>query len=176
MSRPVGLHSLRFYLLSRACIFGVLRLRVLYLSSTSPDKTWDSFFSAIYGAIEQNLGIACACVVTLRPFFRQWRWWRTAGETEQSSSVLQVEPPEPEPRRRIIHHHDHILTSSTTVAPPTFAPHHHPTGGVELGSVVYNTCTDKVVGAEVRRRGDSCTSFATVSEDHSRAGLANAGP
>jgi hypothetical protein len=149
----------------RACIFGVLRLRVLHLSSTSPDKTWDSYFSAIYGAIEQNLGIACACVVTLRPLFRQWRWL-TAGETEQSS-VLQPEVEPPGLRRQIVHH-DHIWTS-TTVA-PTFAP--HPTSGVELGSVY--TRTDKVVGTEVRRE-DSRTSFATVSEDHSRAGLAKAG-
>ncbi|KAK3368483.1 hypothetical protein B0H63DRAFT_488550 [Podospora didyma] len=82
-----------------ACIAGALRLQVLRISTTSPDKTWDSFFSAIYGAIEVNSGIACACVVTFRPLFRRW-WWFSGAEAEEShmSSGL----PQPKRRRHVI--------------------------------------------------------------------------
>lgn len=75
----------------RACIASVIRLQVLRLSTTSTDRTWDSYFSAIYGAIECNLGIVCACIVTLRPMFRRWRWFSgAAGEVETSKVELEL--------------------------------------------------------------------------------------
>lgn len=68
-----------------------MRLQVLRLSTTSPDRTWDSYYSAIYGAIETNLAIICACVVTLRPMFRRWRWFSGAGEAETSKVELEIQ-------------------------------------------------------------------------------------
>lgn len=50
-----------------ACIISVLRLQTILDSTTSKDGTWDKVPSAFYGAIEPNLGIVCACLVTLRP-------------------------------------------------------------------------------------------------------------
>lgn len=47
--------------------------------------------SAIYGAIECNLGIVCACIVTLRPMFRRWRWFSGGGEPE--TSKVEMESP-----------------------------------------------------------------------------------
>ena len=76
--------------LARACIASIIRLQVLRLSTTSPDRTWDSYYSAIYGAIEINLAIVCACVVTLRPMFRRWRWFSGAGEAETSKVELET--------------------------------------------------------------------------------------
>ena len=55
----------------RACIISALRLQTLYPSTTSKDPSWDKIPSAIYGIIEVNVGIVCASVVTLRPFYRQ---------------------------------------------------------------------------------------------------------
>ncbi|KAF2183652.1 hypothetical protein K469DRAFT_505625, partial [Zopfia rhizophila CBS 207.26] len=50
-----------------ACIASILRLRVLYVSTTSKDPTWDKAATVTWSAIELNMGIFCACVVTLRP-------------------------------------------------------------------------------------------------------------
>jgi hypothetical protein len=91
-----------------ACIISILRLQVLRLSTTSPDKTWDSYFSAIYAAIEVNLGIFCACIVTLRPLFRRWQW--LAGSDAEKPPV---ELEQPKPRRRVIDK-DHIPTIDST--------------------------------------------------------------
>ncbi|KAK0744307.1 hypothetical protein B0T21DRAFT_428594 [Apiosordaria backusii] len=91
-----------------ACIVAILRLQVLQLSASSLDRTWDSYFSAIYGVIESNVGIICACVVTLRPLIRKIKWLHSAGspggaEGEDSSSTRVVELPQqvrrPKPRR-----------------------------------------------------------------------------
>ena len=58
----------------RACIVSILRLQTLYTSTTTTDPTWDKTPSGFYGVIEANLGIACACVVTLRPLFTRRRF------------------------------------------------------------------------------------------------------
>jgi hypothetical protein len=60
--------SLHIPLLS-ACIVSFLRLTSLRASAQSTDVTWDKFYSAIFGAIEPNVGIICSCIVTLRPLF-----------------------------------------------------------------------------------------------------------
>ena len=56
-----------------ACIVSILRFRTLTLSTTSNDPTWDKTDSGVYGLIECNLGIICACVVTLRPLVHRLR-------------------------------------------------------------------------------------------------------
>ncbi|KAK0717449.1 hypothetical protein B0T26DRAFT_646280 [Lasiosphaeria miniovina] len=136
-----------------ACIAGVLRLQVLRLSTTSPDKTWDSFFSAIYGAIEVNLGIACACIVTLRPLFRRW----LPGTDEQP----QVELEQPRPRRHVVTK-DHIPTMDSTLAATT-------SNDVELA-------LDKngIAAPSVSERETICASFPTQDKDDISAGSASA--
>ncbi|KAH7304146.1 hypothetical protein B0I35DRAFT_495507 [Stachybotrys elegans] len=54
-----------------ACIASVIRLHTLYTSTTSKDPTWDRNPSGYYGQAEVNLGIACACVVTLKPLWQR---------------------------------------------------------------------------------------------------------
>ncbi|GAB1312832.1 hypothetical protein MFIFM68171_03042 [Madurella fahalii] len=56
-----------------ACIVSILRFQTLLPSTTSSDPTWDKTSSGFYGVIEPNLGITCACVVTLRPLFQRLR-------------------------------------------------------------------------------------------------------
>ncbi len=78
----------------RACILSVLRLSTVAQSTQSTDSTWDKAPSGIYGAIEPNVGIFCACVVTLRPLFnkkprekqRATNKIRCAGFLEQPTS------------------------------------------------------------------------------------------
>jgi len=56
-----------------ACIVSILRLLTVRQSTQSTDGTWDKVPSSVYGAIEPNLGILCACLVTLRPLFCRHR-------------------------------------------------------------------------------------------------------
>ncbi|KAM7190973.1 hypothetical protein V8F20_009511 [Naviculisporaceae sp. PSN 640] len=91
-----------------ACIVSVIRLQFLRLSATSPDRTWDSYFSAIYGVIEPNVGIICACIVTLRPLFRRWKWLQSG---EAGSSSRAVELPEQPRFRHGIHGSGQILST-----------------------------------------------------------------
>ncbi|KAK3987364.1 hypothetical protein QBC44DRAFT_121479 [Cladorrhinum sp. PSN332] len=51
-----------------ACIISVLRLLSILQHAQSKDRTYDKVGSAVYGVIEVNLGIFCACIVTLKPF------------------------------------------------------------------------------------------------------------
>jgi len=67
----------------RACVAGILRFQTLLPSTTSTDTTWDKMFSAFYGAIEVNLGIACACVVTVRPLFQRVRRLLSGNEPRE---------------------------------------------------------------------------------------------
>ncbi|KAL8366323.1 hypothetical protein RB595_004880 [Gaeumannomyces hyphopodioides] len=77
-----------------AGIVSILRLRLIFQSTTSTDKTWDSVPSGLYAIIEVNLGIACSCVVTLRPLFGRWSWLSRGGKAEQPQ---QVEPQSQKP-------------------------------------------------------------------------------
>ncbi|KAL8296104.1 hypothetical protein RB600_001546 [Gaeumannomyces tritici] len=70
-----------------ASIVSVLRLQVIYRSTTSTDKTWDAVPSGLYGIIEINVGIACSCVVTLRPLFGRWRWLSSGGKAEPPQAI-----------------------------------------------------------------------------------------
>lgn len=45
----------------------ILRLRVLYVSTTSTDLTWDKAPTVNWSEIEANVGILCTNVATLRP-------------------------------------------------------------------------------------------------------------
>ncbi|KAK0648161.1 hypothetical protein B0T16DRAFT_407805 [Cercophora newfieldiana] len=54
-----------------ASIVSIIRLHTLYPSTVTTDPTWDKVPSGVYGVIEANLGIICACVVTLRPLFHK---------------------------------------------------------------------------------------------------------
>ncbi|RYO95809.1 hypothetical protein DL765_011771 [Monosporascus sp. GIB2] len=141
-----------------ACIAAVLRLQVLTLSTTSPDKTWDAFYSAIYGTIESNLGIACACIVTLRPLFRQWRWL-PGGEAQK----VELELEQPKLQRHVIDR-DHIPTidDSTQVLISNDA---------ELGAVDKNNVAEPTS----LKREPICANSLTVDKDDSCAGSTTVG-
>ncbi|KAK4169858.1 hypothetical protein QBC43DRAFT_198682 [Cladorrhinum sp. PSN259] len=62
-----------------ACIISVLRLLTVVQSTKSKDSTYDKVPSAVYGVIEPNLGIFCACIVTLRPLLRRYKPSQPAG-------------------------------------------------------------------------------------------------
>jgi hypothetical protein len=49
------------------CITSILRLHSVYKVSKSKDVTWDNVGAATWSSIELNVGIICACLVTLKP-------------------------------------------------------------------------------------------------------------
>ncbi|KAK4164743.1 hypothetical protein QBC43DRAFT_288649 [Cladorrhinum sp. PSN259] len=55
-----------------ACIVSVVRLISVLEHAGSKDGTYDKVGSAVYGVIEVNLGIFCACIVTLKPLFNRF--------------------------------------------------------------------------------------------------------
>jgi hypothetical protein len=55
-----------------AIIVAFLRLQTLVPSANSADPTWDKVPSGVYGVTEANLGITCACIVTLRPLLHKF--------------------------------------------------------------------------------------------------------
>lgn len=56
-----------------AAIASICRLHALYVLSHTTDITWDNPGTAIWSAIELNVGILCASLPTLRAFFiRIW--------------------------------------------------------------------------------------------------------
>ncbi|RYP66718.1 hypothetical protein DL771_007651 [Monosporascus sp. 5C6A] len=143
----------------RGCIVAVLRLQVLRLSTTSSDKSWDAFYSAIYGNIESNLGIACACIVTLRPLLRRWRWL-PGGGAEKS----QVELEQPKLRRHVIDK-DHIPTTDDSTQVLTIS------NDAELGAVDKNN----VAGPTSLKRELICAGSVTVDKDDTCAESTTAG-
>ncbi|KAK5652296.1 hypothetical protein OQA88_10644 [Cercophora sp. LCS_1] len=77
-----------------AIVVGFLRLHTLVPSATSLDPTWDKVPSGVYGVTEANLGITCACIVTLRPLLHKlWlslpsiRGTKAAFKTETKRSI-----------------------------------------------------------------------------------------
>ncbi|RYP40606.1 hypothetical protein DL767_001606 [Monosporascus sp. MG133] len=72
-----------------ACIVSVIRLHTLHASTTSTDPTWDKNPSGYYGQAEVNLGIICACVATLKPFFRRCWGLRSPSESQQAQVAPQ---------------------------------------------------------------------------------------
>jgi hypothetical protein len=134
-------------------------MRVLRLSSTSHDKTWDSFYSAIYGAIEVNLGITCACVVTLRPLLRRWRWL-SGGAAEKAPAELGLPTWK---RRRVVDDKDHIPTADSTQVLTV-------SDDAELGAVDENG-----VGPSDSKRELVTASSVTVNGGDSCAGSTTAG-
>ncbi|KAL8402762.1 hypothetical protein RB596_009212 [Gaeumannomyces avenae] len=112
-----------------AGIVSILRLRLIFWSTTSTDKTWDSVPSGLYAVIEVNLGIACSCVVTLRPLFGRWFCLSRGGKAEQPR---QVEPQLQTPRQQQRQQRKNPFsadTDSTRVL----------TGDVELGTMYATT-------------------------------------
>ena len=77
----------------RACIISALRLQTLYPSTTSKDPSWDKIPSAIYGIIEVNVGIVCASVVTLRPFYRRLREAVAGGKKGAGGRLSDLDVP-----------------------------------------------------------------------------------
>ncbi|EJT79447.1 hypothetical protein GGTG_04531 [Gaeumannomyces tritici R3-111a-1] len=72
------------------------RISVIYRSTTSADKTWDAVPSGLYAIIEINVGIACSCVVTLRPLFGRWRWLSSGGKAKPPQAITPArKPPRP---------------------------------------------------------------------------------
>ena len=59
------------------------------MSTTSSDPTWDKVPSAFYGVIEANLGITCACLVTLRPLVHRLRQLFSRSGTEEPQAEKQ---------------------------------------------------------------------------------------
>ncbi|KAI9673654.1 MAG: hypothetical protein M1817_002291 [Caeruleum heppii] len=57
---------------SFACVTTIIRLdlAVHVLRNPNPDFTWEGTKPAVWGAIELNLGICCACAPMLKPFLR----------------------------------------------------------------------------------------------------------
>ncbi|KAI9763850.1 MAG: hypothetical protein M1840_009034 [Geoglossum simile] len=45
----------------------MLRLRSIYIASTSHDHTWDNVGAASWSAVEVNTGIICAALPTIKP-------------------------------------------------------------------------------------------------------------
>ncbi|KAK4450283.1 hypothetical protein QBC34DRAFT_349676 [Podospora aff. communis PSN243] len=71
-----------------AIVVAFLRLQTLVPSATSLDPTWDKVPSGVYGIVEANLGITCACIVTLRPLLhRLWLSLPSMRGTRASSST-----------------------------------------------------------------------------------------
>jgi hypothetical protein len=62
----------------------VIRLHTLYASGTSTDPTWDKLPSGYCAQLEVNLGIVCACVVTLKPLFHQSRGLLSSNNSQES--------------------------------------------------------------------------------------------
>ena len=78
-----------------------LRLRTILPWAISVDPTWEQIPSGIYGVVEVNLGIVCACAVSLRPLFRHLRplWRRNKPlerpvETSPWKSPRHIPPPQ----------------------------------------------------------------------------------
>lgn len=93
--------------LPRASIISLLRLLSIMGLSSTTDITWDAVPSSIYGVTETNLGIACACVVTLRPLYnrlRRWSWLSSAGGEPEPS---QAEQQQQQQRAKRSRHHQH---------------------------------------------------------------------
>jgi len=54
------------------CVTGMLRLNSLKTASISKDPTWDNFGSAIWSAIESNVGIVCASLAHFKPLITRY--------------------------------------------------------------------------------------------------------
>ncbi|KAK4201357.1 hypothetical protein QBC40DRAFT_347906 [Triangularia verruculosa] len=79
-----------------ACIISIVRLSSVLENASSTDSTYDKVGSAIYGAIEVNLGIFCACIVTLKPLFNRFAPFMSQrlglSDRDSDSSVGQGSP------------------------------------------------------------------------------------
>ncbi|KAH7389242.1 hypothetical protein BKA64DRAFT_680100 [Cadophora sp. MPI-SDFR-AT-0126] len=66
LKQKVGLMFI-FALGGFVCLVSILRLRSLYIVSTSEDVTWANTEAAIWSSIEINTGIVCASLPTIKP-------------------------------------------------------------------------------------------------------------
>jgi hypothetical protein len=74
------------------CIASVVRITTIHTVITSPDLTWAMGKLFIWSCCEPFIGIVCACLPTLAPFFR--RWWTTlltksAGEDSSNTPAAE---------------------------------------------------------------------------------------
>lgn len=54
------------------CIISIVRLFTLRSAIDTHDPTWDNAPTSYWTIVELNCGILCACLPTLRPFFRRF--------------------------------------------------------------------------------------------------------
>lgn len=85
ISRPVACFA-NGTLLS-VCIASIVRILTIHTVITSIDLTWAMGQLFIWSCCEPYIGIVCACLPTLAPFFRRW-WITTVTKTGGSSNGL----------------------------------------------------------------------------------------
>lgn len=98
------------FLPHRAIVIAFLRLQTLVPSATSLDPTWDKVPSGVYGVTEANLGITCACIVTLRPLFH--KLWLSLPSIRGTKAAFSPETKRMPGRSRIRASLYHITLSS----------------------------------------------------------------
>ncbi|KAK0109151.1 hypothetical protein ONS96_002976 [Cadophora gregata f. sp. sojae] len=69
---------------SFVCIASIIRILTIHVVITSDDLTWAMGQLFIWSCCEPYIGIVCACLPTLAPFFR--RWWATLVTKSSGSS------------------------------------------------------------------------------------------
>ena len=81
---------------SSVCIASIIRIITIHVVITSDDLTWAMGQLFIWSCCEPYIGIVCACLPTLAPFFR--RWWATlvtkSGGTSNKRSYGGTNPSE----------------------------------------------------------------------------------
>ncbi|KAG4419194.1 hypothetical protein IFR04_007695 [Cadophora malorum] len=81
---------------SFVCIASIIRIITIHVVITSDDLTWAMGQLFIWSCCEPYIGIVCACLPTLAPFFR--RWWATlvtkSGGTSKKRSYGGTNPSE----------------------------------------------------------------------------------
>ena len=81
---------------SSVCIASIIRIITIHVVITSDDLTWAMGQLFIWSCCEPYIGIVCACLPTLAPFFR--RWWAAlvtkSGGTSKNRSYGGTNPSE----------------------------------------------------------------------------------
>ncbi|KAK0623885.1 hypothetical protein B0T14DRAFT_517183 [Immersiella caudata] len=97
-----------------ACIVSAFRLQTLLPSTTSRDPTWDKTPSGMYGVIEANLGITCACVVTLRLLFHKLRLSMSSLKVSIGTRTVTAKSIPRDSRKRASLYHITLLSGNNT--------------------------------------------------------------
>ncbi|KAH8695604.1 putative integral membrane protein [Talaromyces proteolyticus] len=70
------------------CIMGIVRLQSLRKATVSTDPSWDNVPSGLWSCMEADVGIICACLPSLKPFFARF-FGPTSGSKSLSKSGTQ---------------------------------------------------------------------------------------